>query len=262
MNKTYSQYIDYIKRSLGETSEDENSLEFSDKDLTEYIKIAFSEVKPYLSTRNRVTLPFSSKGIGQGGAIELEKTYKIRAISITAVKRGSSQGYLNSGSTLGGWSTWDYNKDDGTYPYVPIFSLGGSYCYGRGYNVNNDPWSTEKLMIKGINETSGDGHFIFDYGKQLLLIYFNERLPSSVTIDYIPEYRTAEDINDDYWTMIIQRYSLAMTKIALGQYRGKYSNVEGSPFKLDYERLIKEGNEELTELKQILEENLLNYRFD
>lgn len=253
MQKTYSQYIQYIKRMLGVNKSSEDSLEFLNEDLTEYVKIAFSEVLPYINTRNRKTLPWIASS---GGAINL-KEFKIKAKSVTAVRRGSSQGYLDSGIT-----TYS-STNDGIYPNVPIFSLGytGGY-YAYGYNINADPWITEKLMLKSINETADDGQFIFDYEKQLLFIYFNPQIPTSITIDYIPQYDTIEDIEDDYWTMILQRYALAITKRALSQYRGKYSNVEGAPFTLDYNRLQVEADTELTELKEILTENLLNYRYD
>lgn len=255
VGKTYSEYASYIKRQLGILCKD--SFEFSNEDLKLYIDDAFSEVQPYISARNRVTLPWIGKA---NGAIKLEEDYKIRAVSVTAVKRGTEQGYLNTGSIpIGSWTT----TVDGTYPDIPTIALGGGfYCYGWGYGLNNDPWITEKLLIKGVNEAAGDGHFVFDYGKQLLFINFNERIPKSVTIDYTPELRTVEDITDSYWIQLMKKYALAKVKLALSQYRGIYSSVEGSPFKLDYQRLQTEGERELAEVKEILESNLLNYRFD
>lgn len=241
MRKTISQYIDYIKLMLGVVDDNKESLEFLNKDLANYVNIAFSEVLPYISVRDRVTLPWNGQA---GGAIDF-KAHDIRAKSVTAVKRGTDQGYLNEyGRSL--YGTWY-----GTY-YMPYSGLLPDY----------DPWSAEKLMLKGLNETAGDGHFLFDYGKQLLFIHYNERLPKSVTIDYIPEYRSAEDISDDYWTMLLQKKALAITKLALSQYRGKFSDVEGAPFKLDYNRLQVEGEQLNQEIQEILEENLLNYRFD
>lgn len=62
--------------------------------------------------------------------------------------------------------------------------------------------------------------------------------------------------------MLLQKKALAITKLALSQYRGKFSDVEGAPFKLDYNRLQVEGEQLNQEIQEILEENLLNYRFD
>ena len=256
MRKTYSEYINYIKLMLGAVSDNLKSIEFSDNDLTNYVKIAFNEILPYISVRDRVTLPWNGKA---NGAVDLSE-FNIRAKSVTAVRRGTMQGYLNTNGLYGIWSSYSVTPD-GTYPEIPLFTLGGSaYCYSG--SLNNDPWVTEKLILKLLNTASGDGHFLFDYGKQLLFMNFNSQTPLSVTIDFIPEYRTAEDISNDYWTMILQKKSLALVKLALSQYRGKYSNVEGAPFTLDYQRLQNEGNELNQQIQEILEENLLNFRFD
>lgn len=255
--KTYSEYIQYIKYMLGAVGDNEDSLEFLNNDLTEYVKIAFSEILPYISVRERVTLPWNN---GFNGAIDFSE-FDIKAKSVTAVRRGQPQGFINGGTTLtGSWSSYSITPA-GTYPNIPIFTLGGS-LYSFSGSFNYDPWSTEKLMIKGINETAGDGHFLFDYGTQLLFINFNTATPNSATIDYIPDISTAEDISDDYWTMILQKKALAVTKLALSQYRGKFQNVDGAPFKLDYNRLQVEGEKLNEEVQAILEENLLNYRFD
>lgn len=258
MRKTYSEYIQYIKRMLGVSKDNQDNLEFLNEDLKENIDIAFSEILPYISARARVTLPWNN---GFNGAVDLS-SFNIRAKSVTAVRRGSAQGYLNGGvSLLGGWSSYTVTIN-GTYPNVPLYTAGGSLYGMCNASVETDPWSTEKLMLKGINETAGDGHFLFDYERQLLFINFNTATPLSATVDFIPEYRTAEDIQDDYWTMLLQKKALAITKLALSQLRGKFSNVEGAPFTLDYQRLQNEGEQLNQEIQEILEENLLNYRFD
>ena len=257
MRKTYSEYINYIKQMLGAVGANENSLEFMNDDLYNYVKIAFSEIVPYISVRDRVTIPWNNGG---NGAIDFNE-FNIRAKSVTAVRRGSAQGYISGNYSLyGTWSTYSITSD-GSYPVIPLFTLGGSpYC--RAGSIDNDPWVTEKLILKILNTASGDGHFLFDYGKQLLFINFNAQTPVSATIDFIPEYRSAEDIQDDYWTMLLQKKALALTKLALSQYRGKFSNVDGAPFTLDYNRLQTEGDALNQEVQEILEENLLNYRFD
>lgn len=258
MRKTYSEYIEYIKRMLGVNNINLDSIEFNNEDLTEYVKIAFSEILPYISVRDRVTIPWNK---GYNGAIAF-KEFDIKAKSVTAVKRGSAQGFINGGASLvGTWSSYT-ESTDGKYPIIPLYTAGGALYSAYGLNPENDPWLTEKLMLKNINETAGDGHFLFDYGKQLLFINFNTATPTSVTIDFIPEYSSAEDIRDDYWTMLLQKKALAIIKLALSQYRGKFSNVDGAPFTLDYQRLQTEGEQLNQEVQNILEENLLNYRFD
>lgn len=243
VKKTYSQYIQYIKYMLGAVPGNEDSLEFMNDDLTEYIKIAFSEIEPYINVRKRLTIPWNQES---GGAIDF-KLLNIRAKSVTAVRRGSEQGYLNT----------SYVSSIGTY------YMGWYLPTGGRFSADYDPWSMQALMLKGINEISGDKHFLFDYERQYLFIAFNMQYPKSVTVDYIPEYNSVEEIEDSYWQNIVQQYSLALVKIALSHLRGKYAQLSGAAFQLDYNRLITEGKEEREKiLNELMDNNLLNYRFD
>lgn len=259
MKKTYSQYIEYIKLMLGAVDDNDSSLELSNETLTKYVKLAFLEIKPYINARKRITLQWNN---GFNGAINLESC-GIRAQNVTTVRRGQAQGYINGGNTLmGSWSSFSYTTS-GTYPNIPLYTVGGAlFGISAGGNISSDAWLTEKLIMKGINETSGDRHFFFDYDTQLLFINFNTATPNSVTIDYIPDFENAEQIDDNFWINIIQKKSLALTKLGLSQYRGKYSSVSGAPFTLDYQRLQTEGEQLNQEVETILEENTINYMFD
>lgn len=242
--KTYSQYIHYIKMMLGAIPTNEDSLEFLDDDLTEYVKLAFSEIEPYINIRYRMTIPWNSNS--PNGAIDL-KMHDIRAKSVTAVRRGTEQGYLNN-SYASSTGTWYYGW------YLPI---------GGRFNADFDPWAMQALMLKSMNEISGDRQYLFDYDRQLLFINFNTQYPQSVTIDYIPEFIDAEQLDDSYWQNVLQQYSLALVKIALSHFRGKFSQLDGAPFKLDYERLKQEGESEREKIwSELVDSNLLNYRFN
>lgn len=259
MNKTYSQYIEYIKLMLGAVDDNDSSLELSNDTVKRYIDLAFLEIKPYINIRKRITLPWNK---GFNGAIDL-KSFNIKAQNVITVRRGQAQGYINGGTTLtGSWSSYSYTTD-GTYPNIPLYTVGGSlFGVSSGGNPSADAWSTEKIILKGINETSGDRHFFFDYDTQLLFINFNTATPKSVTVDYIPDFENAEQIEDSFWVNVIQKKSLALTKLGLSQYRGKYSSVSGAPFVLDYQRLQTEGDLLNQEVEQILEENSIDYIFD
>lgn len=244
MKKTYSQYIQYIKLMLGAVGDNENSLEYMNDVLTEFVKTAFTEIEPYINVRHRKTIMWSKESTGVVDLASLE----IKAKSVVIVRRGSDQGYLNNTftSTAG---TWYYGYT------MPIF--------GGRFNANFDPWAMQSLMLKSVNEISGDKQFLFDYDRQLLFVNFNQQYPSSITIDYIPEYISAEEIDDSYWQNILQQYALALVKISLSHYRGKYSNIEGSPFQLNYQKLETEGKAEREQIwNDLVESNLLNYRFD
>lgn len=243
MKKTYSQYIQYIKLMLGAVGDNEDSLEYMNDILTEFVKTAFTEIEPYINVRERRTIPWSNDA---NGAIDF-KTLDIRAKSVTTVRRGSDQGYLNNSFT-NATGTWYYGYT------MPLF--------GGRFDASFDPWAMQALMLKNVNEISGDKHFLFDYDRQLLFVNFNQQYPSSITIDYIPEYQTAEQLTDSYWQNILQQYSLALVKISLSHYRGKLE-VANSPFTLNWERLAQEGKEEREKLwNDLVESNLLNYRFD
>lgn len=244
MKKTYSQYIQYIKLMLGAVDGNEDSLEYLNDTLTEFVKTAFTEIEPYINVRERKTIPWSNNA---NGVIDF-KTLDIRAKSVIIVRRGSDQGYLNNSFT-NSTGTWYYGYT------MPLF--------GGRFDASFDPWAMQALMLKNVNEISGDKQFLFDYDRQLLFINFNQQYPSSVTIDYIPEYQTAEQLTDSYWQNILQQYSLALVKISLSHYRGKYRSVEGMPFTLNYEKLETEGKAEREQIwNDLVESNLLNYRFD
>lgn len=259
MKKTYSQYISYIKLMLGVVDDNEESLELSNKTLKRYIDLAFVEIKPYINIRKRVTLPWNN---GFNGAIDL-KSCGLKVQNVITVRRGNAQGYINGGTTLtGSWSSYSYTTD-GTYPNIPLYTVGGSlFGVSAGGNYNSDAWAIEKVIIKGINETAGDRHFLFDYDTQLLFVNFNTATPRSLTIDYIPDFENVEQIEDSFWVDIVQKKSLALTKLGLSQYRGKFSSVSGAPFVLDYQRLQSEGESLNQEVNAILEENALDYIFD
>lgn len=245
MKKTYSQYIKYIKYMLGATPSNEDSLEFLNDDLTEYVKIAFTEIEPYINIRQRITVDWNNSTAS--GVIDFT-SLNLKAKTVISVRRGSDQGYLNSTftSTAG---TWYYGFT------MPLF--------GGRFSANYDPWIMQSLMLKSINEISGDKQFLFDYDRQLLFINFNQQYPKSVTIEYIPALDSAEQIEDTYWQNVLQQYALALVKIALSHYRGKYSSVVGSAFTLDYNRLMTEGEREKQAIwAELTESNLLNYRFD
>lgn len=245
LKKTYSQYIQYIKYMLGAVPSNEDSLEFMNDDLTEYIKIAFSEIEPYINVRKRKTFAWNTDD--SGAAIDFTK-FDIRAKSVTAVRRGSEQGYLNTSNV----------STIGTYYYGGwLMPIGGRFT------ADSDPYAMQALMLKGINEISGDKQFLFDYEKQLLFINFNMQYPKSVTVDYIPEYNDVQQIEDSYWQNIVQQYSLALVKIALSHLRGKYQQLQGAPFTLNVEKLSSEGLESREKiLNELMDNNLLNYRFD
>jgi hypothetical protein len=56
-------------------------------------------------------------------------------------------------------------------------------------------------------------------------LYINSSMSSlsSVTIEFIPKLTSAEDIQSDYWQDILIRLCVALTKIALGRIRTRFT---------------------------------------
>ena len=79
MKKTYSEYVEYVKAMLGVVDDEDFSIEFDNSALTKYVKIAFTEVKPYINARHRITLPWNN---GFNGAIDFkEHDMKVKSVS-------------------------------------------------------------------------------------------------------------------------------------------------------------------------------------
>ena len=67
-------------------------------------------------------------------------------------------------------------------------------------------------------------------------------------------YTKTEEITSDYWIDILKRLSLAMTKVALGRIRTRFTQTNAL-WTQDGETMLQEGNEELKELREILRTN-------
>ena len=104
------------------------------------------------------------------------------------------------------------------------------------------------------NTTSTDLAFREDKSENKLYINTCYDAPVNITIEYIPEYKSVEEIDDPYWIDVLIRLSVATTKIILGGIRNKYTQ-NNSNWSLDGERLLTEGNEELKELRERLRLN-------
>ena len=76
----------------------------------------------------------------------------------------------------------------------------------------------------------------------------------SVTIEYIPKLESVEQIKSDYWIDILQKMSIALTKIVLGRIRTRFSQ-SNALWTQDGERMLEEGNTDLKELREVLRTN-------
>ena len=63
-----------------------------------------------------------------------------------------------------------------------------------------------------------------------------------------------EDIREDYWETQLRKLSLGMCKVVLGRIRSKYKS-SSSKFELDGDTLLSEGNAEIQNVRQFLDDN-------
>jgi hypothetical protein len=78
--------------------------------------------------------------------------------------------------------------------------------------------------------------------------------PASITIEYVPIFQSVEDVKSDYWIDIIQRLSIAHTKVILGRVRGRYKQ-SNALWTQDSDEMLAEGNEELKTIRELLRVN-------
>ena len=49
--------------------------------------------------------------------------------------------------------------------------------------------------------------------------------PDKITVEYIPRFDSVEEITSDYWIDMVMRLSVALTKVALGRIRTRYTQT-------------------------------------
>lgn len=127
------------------------------------------------------------------------------------------------------------------------------------YAYNIGTWNTA-LQIK--NTLSTDFAYRYDHETNQLYINVSSGIPDRVTIEYIPRFDNVEEVKSDFWIDVLMRYSVALTKIALGRIRSRFKS-SSSLWEQDGETILSEGTEELKELReQLLEATQLQYPVD
>lgn len=236
MSSSYNRqyYIDYIKLQL---TANLLTIEIPDETIGKYIDAALVELQRYIDETKLVTVPFSScidlTGFEHNSIVKIYRT----------------EGY--TGDTSTGITTSDV---DPMYAQTWMaFSSGG-----QGYNLQNYVYNyaayTTLLQMK--NTLSTDMSFREDKHGNKLYINSAYDKPTSITIEYIPLFKSVEQLTSDYWIDILKRMSLAMVKVALGRIRTRFK--QSNPlFEQDGETMLSEGNTELTELRTFLSENTM-----
>lgn len=222
-SKTMKSYVDYVMKNLGNQV---LKIELSEAQVEEVVKMALGELTHYINDTKSITVPYNS-------VIDTSK-WPLKVSVVNYVMRGQSA--IN---------------------YIPVDAISSYYVNGARFGnggLSLDQISTALQAQGNMNAISTDLDFRFEKDEQKLYVTCNAVKPTSLTIDYMPEYTCVDDIKEPYWQNYLKRFSLAMTKVILGRIRSKYS-LNSSQYSLDGDTMLSEGNSELQEIRTTLQNN-------
>lgn len=217
---TSTEIKEYILRRLGDPVVD---VEVSDL-IDDIVNDAFIEVKHYITTTRIITVPFS------GSSIDLTD-YKVD--TVMAIYRPDR--YTNQ-----------INPDDVMFSQI---NLGRRWVSGQPFYYG----MAQSMLIDQLKNTMNKD-LDFRYEKPKLYLSLTKPQPTSITIEYIYNYESVDEVEEVYWTNLIRRLALALTKESLGRARGKY-RLQNAPYEMDGDTLLNEANQELSEIRSKLDEN-------
>lgn len=229
---TVREYIENIKLEI---TGGILTLEIPDETLEKVLARTLQEVQRFIDTTEFITVPYAS-------CIDISNT---EISSVTKVYR--VEGYV--GDTEAGQQQTILDP-----MYVQTwmaFTNGGTMYNLQDYVLNYTAYNT---MLQMRNTTSTDMAFKQDHQKGKLYINSGFDRPTAVTIEYVPKFKSVEDIKSDYWIDVIQRLAIARTKIILGRIRTRYK-ANSSLWEQDGETLLAEGKAELDDLQEKLRVN-------
>lgn len=225
---TREEYVDDILLLLGEPLLE---IELSKDDVGRVVDMAFRELKHYITDTETLTIPYREK-------FHLEDFEdpvlhrKINVNTVVYVMRSNSPNriadyqdimyLMNRQSMLNTVSLTDYNR--------------------------------ALLVNQAKNTISTDLDFHWDKKYKDLYVYANYPKPESITITYIPEYETIEDIEEPFWQDKLRKLAKGLTKETLGRIRSKYT-LNGAQYTLDGNQLLAEAQQELSDVRSFLNEN-------
>lgn len=202
--------------------------------LDRIINSAFREIRRYYCSTRLATIPFSS-------CIDLSE---VGVSSVSAVFR--SKGYMSNDP-----QATTMQADPVYMAQWQILGGNGNLDNLNGWVLNYGAWNT---MLQMRNTVSTDLTFRFDeYTKKLYINIAMDR-PSYITIEYVPECTSVEEIVSDYWIDMLMRMSVGIAKQVVGRVRTRFTQ-SNAQWTMDGETLLAEGNEEVNNLREYLAAN-------
>ena len=234
---TLEEYIEEIKLKLtGGVLE----LEISDEIIAKVVMNSLRKIQRYIDTTKIITVPFAKCiDLKDFNCSAVVKVYRTKAFLASE----NDMKEIDSGD-LDPFQTqmWRVFSNNGN-----MYNLQEYILNYMSYNTLNQlrSYSSTDLAFKEVNNKQ-DGHKLY-----INVMYNN---PTNITIEYVPKLLSPEDVVSDYWKDILERMSLAQTKILLGRIRTRHT-LNNSIYSQDGELILEEGNTELKELEEILRTN-------
>lgn len=226
------EYIDNIKLEI---TGGILTLEIPDETLEKVVNRSLQEVQRFIDTTEMMTVPYAS-------CIDISNT---KISSVSRIFR--TEGFTGD-NEYGGRET----VMDPMYAQTWMaFTNGGTMYNLNDYLLNYLSYNT---MLQMRNTTSTDLSFKQDHQAGKLYINSAYNKPDMITIEYVPQFESVEDIKSNYWIDIIQRLSIAHTKIILGRIRSRFTS-SSSLWTQDGETILAEGQEEIKNIRDILRTN-------
>ena len=273
---TKKEYAEFLILQLGGSIIDVEL----ENDIEKFLDMALIRIKPYMNTTKLATVPMSS-------CIDLTK---LNVYTVTHVFRGnassassllgtsSSNGSSSSSSSSSSSTTVDSNGNvivgdqnstssgdislvlssdghysDDSYLFNPFFI--NYYGLMNGISSTTDSIAITMLTSQIVNTVTGGGSSDINFYQDGNNLYVDvDGGESEVTIQYLPDYQSVEEVDEPFWINYIMNMAMALTKIALGRARTKY-NISNLPYELDGDTILSEGITELETLTQELRDN-------
>lgn len=215
-------------------------LELDDPTIDKIIQAALRELQRYICSTKLITVPY--KTCIDLSDISDTNNVPIKVSSVSRVYRTES---VNSNSDVG--QTF---SDPLQLAQWQVLAGLGNMNQMQNYMYNYAAWSTT-MQIR--NTLSTD--LAFRYDKDSNKIYINTTIgtPRDITIEYIPRFDDVKEIKSDYWIDILVRLCVALTKVTVGRIRTRYT--QSNALWQQDTGILDEGNAELSELRQQLEQN-------
>ena len=229
---TETEYIENIKLVLtGGILE----LEIPDETLSKVLKRSLQIIQRYIDTTEFITVPYvRCIDISNSEISSVSRVYRV-------------QGYTGDNQVGMGSQVMDPM-------YVQTwmaFTNGGTMYNLNDYVLNYLSYNT---LLQMRNNTSTDMAFKQDHQAGKLYINTGFDVPNYITIEYVPVFKSVEQIKSNYWIDMLQKLSIAETKIILGRIRTRYT-ANNSLWQQDGETILAEGVEEEKAILEILTTN-------